>query len=71
MLAVAALKAAGDKAVVVSGIQDKGAQALVLAINNTLGSVVMDAANPRLTRSENGNEVKPVIEKLFLATWAD
>ena len=63
--AVAALKDAGDKAVVVSGIQDKGAQALVLAINNTLGSVVMDAANPRLTRSENGNEVKPVIEKVI------
>ena len=63
--AVAALKAAGDKAVVVSGIEDQGAQALVLAINNALGSVVMDAASPRLTRSENGGEVKPVIESVI------
>ena len=63
--AVAALKAAGEKAVVVSGIHDKGAQAMVLAINNALGSVVMDAASPRLIRSENGNEVTPVIEKVI------
>ena len=63
--AVAALKAAGEKAVVISGIHDKGAQALVLAINNALGSVVMDAASPRLIRTENGNEVQPVIEKVI------
>lgn len=62
--AIEALKAAGEKAVVVSGIHDKGAQAIVLAINNALGSVVMDVTRPRLTRSENGSEVKPVIEKV-------
>ncbi len=66
--AVAAIKAAGDKAVVVSGIQDKGAQALVLAINNALGSVVMDANSPRLTRQEKGTEVKAVIEGVVAGT---
>ena len=66
--AVAALKAAGEKAVVVSGIQDKGAQALVLAINNALGSVVMDVNSPRLTRQENGSEVKPVIDAVIAGT---
>jgi len=66
--AVAAIKAAGDKAVVVSGIQDKGAQALVLAINNALGSQVMDANNPRLIRQENGTEVKAVIESVVAGT---
>ena len=66
--AVAALKAAGNKAVVVSGIQDKGAQALVLAINNALGSVVMDANSPRLIRQESGGEVKAVIDAVIAGT---
>ena len=64
-VAVAALKAAGDKAVVLTGIHDKGAQAIVLAINNALGSIAMDVASPRLIRSENGGEVQPVIEKVI------
>ncbi|MGB1448688.1 MAG: TAT-variant-translocated molybdopterin oxidoreductase [Flavobacteriaceae bacterium] len=66
--AVAALKAAGEKAVVVSGIQDKDAQALVLAINNALGSVVMDANSPRLIRQENGSDVQPVIDAVVAGT---
>jgi molybdopterin-containing oxidoreductase family iron-sulfur binding subunit len=52
----------------VSGIQDKGAQAIVLAINNALGSVVMDANSPRLIRQENGGEVKPVIDAVIAGT---
>ena len=66
--AVSALKAAGSKAVVVSGIEDKGAQALVLAINNSLQSEVMDASQPRMIRSENGEEVKAVIESVVAGT---
>ena len=66
--AVNALKAAGSKAVVVSGIEDKGAQALVLAINNSLQSEVMDASQPRMIRSENGEEVKAVIESVVAGT---
>ena len=49
-----------------SGIQDKGAQALVLAINNALGSVVMDANSPRLIRQENGGEVKAVVDAVIM-----
>jgi MoCo/4Fe-4S cofactor protein with predicted Tat translocation signal len=66
--AVAALKAAGDGGVVVTDIQDKGAQALVLAINNALESKVMDVSNPRLTRQEKGEEVKSVIQAVEAGT---
>ena len=63
--AVEALKAAGNKAVVVSGLEDQDAQALVLAINNELNSVVMDVAQPRLIRSAKGNEVNLVIQNVI------
>ncbi len=66
--AVAALKEAGSKAVVVTGIEDKGAQSLVLAINNSLQSEVMDVANPRLIRSEKGEDVKSTIEGVIAGT---
>ena len=63
--AVEALKAAGNKAVVVSGIEDQDAQALVLAINNELNSVVMDVAQPRLIRSAKGEAVNVVIQNVI------
>jgi MoCo/4Fe-4S cofactor protein with predicted Tat translocation signal len=66
--AVEALKSAGNQAVVVSGIQDKGAQALVLAINEALKSEVIDTASPRLIRSENGKDVQPVIDGIIAGT---
>ena len=66
--AVKALKTAGSQAVVVSGIQDKGAQALVLAINELLNSEVFDTASPRLIRQENGQEVKAVLESITAGT---
>jgi molybdopterin-containing oxidoreductase family iron-sulfur binding subunit len=59
--AVEALKTAGSKAVVVSGIQDVGAQKLVLAINHYLQSEVMNADTPRLIRQGNDAEVSAVI----------
>ena len=59
--AVAALKAAGSKAVVVSGIQEVGAQQLVLAINNHIQSEVMNANTPRLIRQGSATEVANVI----------
>ena len=59
--AVAALKAAGSKAVVVSGIQEVGAQQLVLAINNHIQSEVMNANTPRLIRRGSATEVANVI----------
>jgi MoCo/4Fe-4S cofactor protein with predicted Tat translocation signal len=59
--AVKALKAAGSKAVVVSGIQEVGAQKIVLAINHYLQSEVMNADTPRLIRQGNDAEVSAVI----------
>ena len=59
--AVKALKAAGSKAVVVSGIQEVGAQQLVLEINNYLQSEVMNANTPRLIRQGSAAEVANVV----------
>ena len=59
--AVEALKAAGSKAVVVSGIQEVGAQQLVLAINNHIQSEVMNANTPRLIRQASAIEVAKVV----------
>ncbi|MDB4620573.1 TAT-variant-translocated molybdopterin oxidoreductase [Flavobacteriaceae bacterium] len=59
--AVKALKAAGSKAVVVSGIQEVGAQKIVLAINHYLQSEVMNADTPRLIRQGNDAEVSAVV----------
>jgi len=59
--AVKALKAAGSKAVVVSGIQEVGAQQLVLAINNHIQSEVMNANTPRLIRQGSATEIANVV----------
>ena len=59
--AVEALKAAGSKAVVVSGIHEVGAQQLVLAINNHIQSEVMNANTPRLIRQASATEVAQVV----------
>ena len=66
--AVAQLKAAGKKAVVVSGIQDTNAQSLVLSINNLLQSEVMDVAQPRLIFQGNTNEANVVVDQVINGT---
>ncbi len=60
--AIMALRSAGSKAVVVSGIQEVGAQKIVLAINHFLQSEVMNVNSPRLIRQGNDSEVSTVIE---------
>ncbi|MDA9360348.1 4Fe-4S dicluster domain-containing protein, partial [Flavobacteriaceae bacterium] len=50
-----------SKAVVVSGIQEVGAQQLVLAINNHIQSEVMNANTPRLIRQASATEVAQVV----------
>ncbi|GHA24208.1 quinol:cytochrome C oxidoreductase [Salinimicrobium marinum] len=55
------LRKSGSGAVVVSGIPDADAQSLVLAINEALGSRVMDAANPRMLRQGNAAEVQRLV----------
>jgi len=62
------LKKHGSKAVVVSGIQDKNAQLLVLAINQALQSEAFDAANPKLIRQGNNAEVDQLIKDMNAGT---
>ncbi|TDN95589.1 quinol:cytochrome c oxidoreductase iron-sulfur protein precursor [Salegentibacter sp. 24] len=62
--AASQLRDAGNGAVVVSGIPDVNAQALVLAINEALGSAVMDVDNPRMTRQGDTEKVFQAIEDM-------
>ncbi|APS38400.1 TAT-variant-translocated molybdopterin oxidoreductase [Salegentibacter sp. T436] len=58
------LRKAGSGAVVVSGIPDDNAQALVLAINEALVSGVMDTANARMIRQGNSQAVMQAVEDM-------
>ena len=58
------LRKAGSKAVVVSGLPDADAQALVLSINEALGSQVIDTANPRMTRQGNAAAVTKLVQDM-------
>ncbi len=58
------LRKAGSKGVVVSGIPEADAQLLVLAINEALGSDIIDTENPRLTRQGNSEEVKQLVDDM-------
>ncbi|NJB83893.1 TAT-variant-translocated molybdopterin oxidoreductase [Wenyingzhuangia aestuarii] len=62
--AAAQLKKAGSKAVVVTGIQDKNAQLITLAINNFLSSEILDVANVKYTRAGNDAEVASLVAEL-------
>ncbi|MFK6999298.1 TAT-variant-translocated molybdopterin oxidoreductase [Flavobacterium oreochromis] len=55
------LKAAGSKGVLVSGIDDKNAQLLVLAINRALSSEAFITGNTRQIRKGNNADVKQLI----------
>jgi hypothetical protein len=55
------LKAAGTQGVVVTGIQDKNAQILALAINESLGSVVIDKAYTKKVRQGNDTAVQALV----------
>ncbi len=58
------LKSAGSKAVVVTGIQDKNAQLLALAINKYLNSQVMDTQVVRNLRKGSDREVKALLQDM-------
>ncbi|MGX1023746.1 TAT-variant-translocated molybdopterin oxidoreductase [Psychroflexus sp. MBR-150] len=62
--AVKHLKKAGNKAIFVTGIQDKAAQAMALAINEALGSQVIDTQNYRLIRQGNDDDVKTLVKDM-------
>ncbi|MGY5352700.1 TAT-variant-translocated molybdopterin oxidoreductase [Wenyingzhuangia sp. IMCC45533] len=59
--AAAQLKKAGSKAVVVTGIQDKNAQLIALAINNFLSSEILDATNVKFVRKGSDAKVADLI----------
>ncbi|MEO2072901.1 MAG: TAT-variant-translocated molybdopterin oxidoreductase [Zunongwangia sp.] len=62
--AASQLRKAGSKGVVVSGIPDADAQSLVLAINEALGSSIMDTDNPRMTRQGNSAQVSELVKEM-------
>ncbi len=55
------LKAANGKVVVVTGIQDKNAQLIALAINNALQSKVIDVVNTKNVRQGNDAKVEQLV----------
>jgi MoCo/4Fe-4S cofactor protein with predicted Tat translocation signal len=55
------LKSAGSKGLLVSGIDDKNAQLLVLAINKALGSEAFNTANTKQIRKGNNADVNQLI----------
>ncbi|ADV49355.1 quinol:cytochrome c oxidoreductase iron-sulfur protein precursor [Cellulophaga algicola DSM 14237] len=63
-LAVAQIRKAKSKAVVVTGLDDENAQAVVLAINEMLGSVVFDATSPKYIRQGNITAVNALISEM-------
>ncbi len=62
--AASQLKSAGKNAILVTGIQETEAQLLALAINEALGSKIIDTDNPRLTRQGNNEEVQQLVKDM-------
>ena len=62
--ALVQIKKAGNRAVVVTGIQDENAQLLALAINNVLQSQVIDVLAPKYVRSGNTGKVGQLIKDM-------
>ena len=59
-----ALQAAGSKAVVMTGLNDKNAQLIALAINKALNSDIIDVANAKYNRQGNDTEVAKLVSDL-------
>jgi molybdopterin-containing oxidoreductase family iron-sulfur binding subunit len=58
------LKSAGSKGVLVSGIQDKNAQLLVLAVNQILASEAFNTSGTRQIRKGSNEKVAQLIEDM-------
>jgi molybdopterin-containing oxidoreductase family iron-sulfur binding subunit len=58
------LRKAGTKGVFVTGVQDPNAQMLALAINERLGSTIMNVQNPKLIRQGSAQEVLQLVEDM-------
>ena len=59
--AVSQLRNSGGNAVVLTGLQDEDAHTLAMAINEKLGSIVMDVKNPKMIRQGNAKAVKQLV----------
>jgi MoCo/4Fe-4S cofactor protein with predicted Tat translocation signal len=62
--AASQLKAAGSKGVVVTGVQDKNAQLVALAINKALQSVAVNVTAPKYVRSGSDAKVSQLINDM-------
>jgi molybdopterin-containing oxidoreductase family iron-sulfur binding subunit len=62
--AASQIKAAGSKAVVLTGIQDKNAQLLALAINQAINSEIIDIVTTKNIRKGNDAEVAKLISDM-------
>ncbi len=60
----AEIRKAGNKAVVLTGIDDSDAQTVVLAINEMLASVAFDPDSPRYTRQGDSKAVNQLISDM-------
>jgi len=58
------LAKSGSNGVLVTGIQDKVAQTMALAINDALKSKVLDTASPRLTSQGDASKVASLVEEM-------
>ena len=66
--AVVQIKKAGNKAVVVCGVQDENAQLLALAINNALQSQVIDVVSTKNVRQGNTMKVNQLVKDMTAGT---
>ncbi len=62
------VREAGSKAVVVTGINDKNAQLLALAINNAIQSEALDVNNTRFVRQGDDKKVNQLIQEMNQGT---
>ena len=58
------IRSAGSKAVVVTGLNDQDAQAVVLAINTLLQSEAFDIENPKYVRQGNSAKVNKLVQDM-------
>ena len=58
------LKSARSGGVLVTGIQDKSAQIMALAINNALGSKVLNVSSPKLTSQGDASKVAELVAQM-------
>ncbi len=58
------LVASGSAGVLITGIQDKAAQIMALAINSALGSKVLNTASPKLTSVGDAAQVASLIKEM-------